>query len=76
MTYYSMASIIKIDQVMVAIAYYDEHKLHKDYGMVSAHCQFSSSLSRVWFFMTSWLVALKASLSITNSQSLLKLMSI
>ena len=40
--------------------------------------QFSSvqSLSRVWLFVTPWTVACQASLSITNSQSLLKLMSI
>ena len=33
------------------------------------------SLSRVWFFATPWTVARQASQSITNSQSLLKLMS-
>ena len=33
-------------------------------------------LSRVWLFATSWAVAHQASLSITNSWSLLKLMSI
>ena len=40
--------------------------------------QFSpvQSLSRVWLFATPWIAALQASLSITNSQSLLKLMSI
>ena len=40
--------------------------------------QFSSiqSLSRVWLFATPWIAAHQASLSITNSQSLLKLMSI
>ena len=40
--------------------------------------QFSSvqSLSRVWLFVTPWTAAGQASLSITNSQSLLKLMSI
>ena len=32
-------------------------------------------LSRVWLFATPWTAALQASLSITNSQSLLKLMS-
>ena len=32
-------------------------------------------LSRVWFSVTPWTAALQASLSITNSQSLLKLMS-
>ena len=37
--------------------------------------QFSSvqSLSRVWLFVTPWIAARQASLSITNSQSLLKL---
>ena len=34
------------------------------------------SLSRVWLFATPWIAALRASLSITNSQNLLKLMSI
>ena len=40
--------------------------------------QFSSvrSLSHVWLFATPWTAARQASLSITNSQSLLKLMSI
>ena len=40
--------------------------------------QFSSvqSLSRVWLFATPWIAAHQASLSITNSWSLLKLMSI
>ena len=34
------------------------------------------SLSRVWLFATPWITACQASLSITNSQSLLKLMPI
>ena len=40
--------------------------------------QFSSvqSLSHVWLFVTPWIAAHQASLSITNSQSLLKLMPI
>ena len=40
--------------------------------------QFSSvqSLSRVWFFATPWISACQASLSITNSQSSLRLTSI
>ena len=40
--------------------------------------QFSSvqSLSHVWFFATPWIAALQASLSITNSRSSPKLMSI
>ena len=35
-----------------------------------------SSVARVWFFATPWTAARQASLSITSSQSLLKLMSI
>ena len=40
--------------------------------------QFSSvqSLSRVWLFVTTWITACRASLSITNSRSLHRLMSI
>ena len=34
-----------------------------------------SSLSRVWLFVTPWTAACQASLTITNSQSLFKLMS-
>ena len=46
--------------------------------MVSGPIQFSSvqSLSRVQLFATPWIAARQASLSITNSGSLLKLMSI
>ena len=42
------------------------------------HIQFSSvqSLSRVWLSVTPWIAARQASLSIVNSQSSLKLMSI
>ena len=47
-------------------------------GLHSFLERFSSvqSLSHVWLFVTSWTAARQASLSITNSQSLLKLMSI
>ena len=47
-------------------------------GMGWADIQFSSVqlLSRVWLFATPWTVAHQASLSITNSWSSLKLMSI
>ena len=46
--------------------------------MCSVEVYFSSvqSLSRVWLFVIPWTAACQASLSITNSQSLLKLMSI
>ena len=45
---------------------------------VNGDIQFSSvqSLNRVWLFVTPWITAHQASLSITNSQSSLKLMSI
>ena len=43
---------------------------------VSSNFQSVQSLSRVWLFVTPWTAARQASLSITNSQSLLKLMSI
>ena len=44
---------------------------------LSLSVQFSSvqSLSHVWLFATPWIAAHQASLSIANSQSLLKLMS-
>ena len=47
-------------------------------GTCTNKLQFSSvqSLSRVWLFATPWAAACQASLSITNSWSLLKLMSI
>ena len=38
--------------------------------------QFNSSLSRVWLFVTPWIVARQTSLSITNSRSSLRLTSI
>ena len=40
------------------------------------HFSSVQSLSHVWLFVTPWTAALQAALSITNSQSLLKLMSI
>ena len=45
-------------------------------GLTPVQCSSVQSLSRVWLFVTPWTVAHQASLSITNSQSLLKLMSI
>ena len=51
--------------------------IQKDHGIWSHSFQFSSfqSLSRVWLFITPWMAARQASLSITNSQSSLRLMS-
>ena len=42
----------------------------------SRELQFSTVASRVWLFATQWTEAFQASLSITNSRSLLKFMSI
>ena len=42
---------------------------------VSVQVSSIQSLSQVWLFATPWIAAHQASLSITNSQSLLKLMS-
>ena len=44
--------------------------------LIQSSVQSVQSLSRVRLFVTSWTAACQASLSITNSQSLLKLMSI
>ena len=48
------------------------------YSYIGVSVQFSSvqSLSHVWLFVTPWIAACQASLSITNSQSSPKLMSI
>ena len=50
----------------------------QDFWALNGLVQFCSvqSLSRVWLFATPWTTACQASLSITNSQNLLKLMSI
>ena len=58
-----------------AIRKKDSTLMKKD---IDLSVQFSSlqSLSHIWLFVTPWTAAHQASLSITNSQSLLKLMSI
>ena len=54
------------------------YKCNQLHSQPLSSVQFSSvqSLSRVQLFVTPWTAACQASLSITNSQSLLKLMSI
>ena len=44
--------------------------------IVSAQLSSTQSLSRVWFFATSWITAHEASMFITNTQSSLRLISI
>ena len=55
-----------------------ENTLYDTTMVDTCHYQLSStqSFNRVWLFVTPWTAAHQASLSITNSQSLLKLMSI
>ena len=54
-----------------------DHYMQKNQTELLSHIMFSSVqlLSRVWLFVTPWTAACQASLFITNSQSLLKLMS-
>ena len=49
--------------------------LHEPLDQPSVQFSSAKSLSRVWIFATPWIPALQASLSITNSWSLLKLLS-
>ena len=46
------------------------------FSAMSSHFSSVQLLSRVWLFATPWTAACQASLSITNSQSLLKFMSV
>ena len=54
------------------------HRIEKQWDVQKPRHQFSSvqSLSHVWLFVTPWIAARQASLSITSSWSSLKLMSI
>ena len=49
---------------------------YQEIGNISHHIISVQSLSRVRLFATPWTAARQASLSITNSRSILKLMSI
>ena len=49
---------------------------HHNILILSLYFSSAQLLSHVWLFVTLWTAALQVSLSITNSQSLLKLMSI
>ena len=66
--------VCKCNWVTMKIKWYEAYKaLEHDVFSIFSSVQ---SLSRVWLFATPWTAAWQASLSITNSQSLLKLMSI
>ena len=65
----------KIHMLVMVFEFWDEIRFGQSH---EGSVQFSSVqlLSRVWLFATPWTTAHQASLSITNSQSSLKLMSI
>ena len=64
--------------VLLYSRHYAKHALGIKEIMIETCSQFNSvqSLSRVWLFATPWIAACQASLSITNSWSLFKLMPI
>ena len=70
-------SCLQLFYLLIWIHFWKFIKLHA-YNMRFFLYQFSSvqSLSHVWLFATPWTAGHQASLSITNSWSLLKLMSI
>ena len=77
---YCFLSIVKMRKLrpIRVIPHAQGHTLGSNSRVWTAHHQFSSvqSLSRVQLFATPWIAACQASLSITNSQSLPKLISI
>ena len=79
LTKFKMLWILILKTSPKIIKFLDENIRKKIFDLeLGKHFQFSSvqSLSRVWLFMTSWNAARQAFLSITNSQSILKLMSV
>ena len=61
---------------MPYLLYFQNIQYKHNEGYPKQHSVQFSSLSRVWLFVTPWIAAHQASLSITNSWSLHKLMSI
>ena len=73
-----MNYVFTLDSVFKLVPSKTQNQLDKSVCFTHAHVLFSSvqSLSCVWLFVTPWTAACQASLSITNSQSLPRLMSI
>ena len=65
---------LKVKEIVPSKVYTTQKKKKKKWG--AGGISSVQSLSSVWLFATLWTAACQASLSITNSQSLLKLMSI
>ena len=76
--YFIMLDIITISSINYSMCPLVSTRLHSFSMSEKSSVQFSSVLllSRVQLFATPWTAKCQASLSITNSQSLLKLMSI
>ena len=72
-----MHSFLWLSNIPLCICTTTSLSIHLSMDIYRHASMFSvQSLSYVWLFLTPWTAACQASLSITNSQSLLKLMSI
>ena len=70
-----LVSLVSAHQIMTSLEE-DFNNQMEDYPVWGNQFSSVQPLSHVWLFATPWIAACQASLSITNSQSLLKLMSI
>ena len=72
-----MTKVVNAELTCIHTQHHTQHPSHKQILLYPKdHISSVQSLSRVQLFATPWTAARQASLSITNSQSLLKLMSI
>ena len=74
--WHSIFKVIKRKNLQPRILYAARLSFRLDREIKSFQFSSVQSLSCVWLFVTPWMTACQASLSITNSRSLLKLMSI
>ena len=63
-------------QYIALCVWFFSHKVYFQSLLVTWHISSVQALSRIWLFATPWTAARQASLSITNSRSLFKCMSI
>ena len=71
----SYQRFVNLNRLLNVAEYWKKTK-HKTYFKFASSVQSVQLLSRVWLFATPWIAARQASLSITNSRSSLKIMSI
>ena len=69
-----LSAIRMVSSVYLEVVDISSHNLNSSLWLIHS-LPSVQSLNRVWFFVTPWTSARQASLSITKSQSLLKLMS-